>query len=350
MAQRIPKLFFDLLDVDELQPFAVLGIYAGPTPPDGMKTYSEWVSSKTGYWAYIQVAATTVASLSVARASGYVSALDASVAGYIQAVLASGNTTGTSSPLTATAVRYIQAVFAIANSPGSISPLIAAVNSADTVSAALGTALSGGSVSALTATFIRFVQTSLAYGSANGTENPLSAAFIRYMSGQFSNASAGGSISPLSALDIYDYFGSGWEGWTPSSEYNGGNGSDATFWITANAPANNGTTHAWTGGNGWYDDSGESYPLGIYIYKGGDGNGVTVGSGNITLKYYALAGYGDAVISASIDGVVLGSYTHLTEGSWQTLNIPVGANSGSNKRVEIHILPTGLYIDDIVIP
>jgi hypothetical protein len=60
MAQRIPKFYNDLLDVVYDQPFAPMGIFIGITQPTDYKSYQDWLTSRTGYWAWYAIPTTAL--------------------------------------------------------------------------------------------------------------------------------------------------------------------------------------------------------------------------------------------------------------------------------------------------
>ena len=165
----------DSHDVSGLD-FSVMGIYVGSTEPT-LKTYAQWLVSRTGYWAWIDISG---------EAAG------------VTATIMTANASGSVNPLAAGYSRYFTAVINPANAVGSIAKLVATV-AGDAVTAVVNPANASGMVAALTASYIRYMAGVVGTANSASAINKLVASYARYMTASVGVAAAVGAVNALVA-------------------------------------------------------------------------------------------------------------------------------------------------------
>lgn len=155
-----------------------MGIYVGTAEPV-LKTYAQWLSSRTGYWAWIDI-------------SG-------EVYDVVTATVMAANASGSVNPLAAGYSRYVTAVINPANAVGSIAKLVAQVTAPGQVSAEVKAANATGMVAALTSAYIRYMAGAVGAANSAGAIDKLVASYARYMTASVGAANAAGAIAKLVA-------------------------------------------------------------------------------------------------------------------------------------------------------
>lgn len=154
------------------------GIYVGTTEPI-LKTYAQWLSSRTGYWAWVDISS--------------------EVSGGVTATIMSANAVGLINPLSSAFARYVTADINPANAIGDITALVAQVTAPGQVSAEVKSANSTGMVSLLTAAYIRYIAAAMNPANSAGAISKLVASYARYMTATVGVAAATGAVNALVA-------------------------------------------------------------------------------------------------------------------------------------------------------